>query len=68
MANDTPNTALASSDGLSSNEELLHLNAKSLREFGKRFLKAFSLIEDKNKVFIDKPREDGAIRNAISEL
>ncbi len=68
VANDTPNTALASSDGLTSNEDLLHLNAKSLREFGERYFKAFSLIEDKNIVFFDKPREDGAVRNALSEL
>ena len=68
VAKETPNVELATSDGLTPNEDLLHINAKSLREFGKRYFDAFSLIENKNKSFIDKPREDGAIRSAISEL
>ncbi len=68
VATDTVNVGLATSDGLTSNEDFLHINAKSLREFGLRYFNAFSLLEDKNKVFIEKPREDGAIRNAISEL
>ena len=68
VASTTPNVSFASSNGLTSNEDLLHINAKSLREFGRRYFNSFSLIEDKDKKFIDKPREDGAIRNALSEL
>lgn len=68
VATSTPNANIVSSTGLTPNEDFLHLNAKSLREFGVRYFNAFSLIEDKNKKFIDKPREDGAIRNALSEL
>ncbi len=68
VATSTPNVALASSTGLTPNEDFLHINAKSLREFGLRYFNEFSLIEDKDRIFIDKPREDGAIRNALSEL
>ncbi len=64
----TPNASLVSSDNLNCNEDKLHINAKSLREFGARYFEAFSQIEDKNKVYLDKPREDGAVRDAISEL
>ena len=68
VAKQTENAILVPSEGLTSNEDFLHFNAKSLREFGVRYFQAFSQIEDKNKVFIDKPRYDGAVRNAISEL
>ncbi len=68
VAKETPNVAVAPSNGLTPNEDFLHFNAKSQREFGVRYLTAFSGVEDKDRKFIEKPRYDGAIRNELSEL
>ncbi len=53
-AHKTPMTGFVSAEGLTSNPDLLHFNAKSLREFGVRYYNEFLKLEDKNKVFEDK--------------
>ena len=53
-ADKTPMTGFVSAEGLTSNPDLLHFNAKSLREFGVRYYNEFLKLEDKNKVFEDK--------------
>ena len=57
IANENPMTGFVSANGLTSNEDMLHFNAKSLREFGVRYYQKFITLEDKNKVFIDKDEE-----------
>ena len=68
VATSTPLCAYVSPEGLTSNPDNLHFNAKSLREFGKRYFNEFDKLEDKTRVFIEKPREDGAVLNKIELL
>ncbi len=58
----------ASAEGLKSNPDNLHFSAPALREFGLRYYEEFLKLEDKNKVFLEKPDELGAIRNDIEYL
>lgn len=57
-----------SAEGLTANPDNLHFNAKSLREFGVRYYHEFVKLEDKNKVFAEKPSEDLAIVNPFEAL
>lgn len=41
VASKIPNCAFVSAEGLTSNEDFLHFNTKSLIEFGKRYFKAY---------------------------
>lgn len=56
-----------SAKGLSANEDNLHFNAKSLREFGIRYYREFMRLENKDKVFEEKSA-DGFIRSDIERL
>ena len=62
-----PMTGFVSAEGLTSNPDLLHFNAASQREFGLRYYEVFKTLEDKNKVFEDKP-DHGGIRSAMELL
>ncbi len=62
-----PMTGFVSAEGLTSNVDLLHFNAKSQREFGLRYYAEFLKLEDKNKVFEEKT-EDNRIRSAMELL
>ena len=55
-------------DGLTANADNLHFNAKSLREFGLRYYKEFSKLEDKHKVFEEKRDMDDAFRTELELL
>ena len=57
-----------SAQGLTSNPDNLHFNARSLREFGLRYYVEFKKLEDPNKVFSEKPEADAAIKNAMELL
>ena len=57
-----------SAQGLTSNPDNLHFNARSLREFGLRYYAEFKKLEDPNKVFSEKPEADAAIKNAMELL
>ena len=57
-----------SAEGLAPKSDNLHFNSKSLREFGIRYFNEFSKLEDKNRVFEEKPREDGAVRSSMELL
>lgn len=61
-------TGFVSAEGLSSNPDNLHFSAKSLREFGERYYNKFLELEDKNKIFADKPDPDEAIRTQMELL
>lgn len=58
----------ASAEGLRPNPDNLHFSAAALREFGLRYYEQFLKLEDKNKVFAEKPDELSAIRNEIEYL
>lgn len=58
----------ASAEGLGANPDNLHFSAAALREFGHRYYEEFLKLEDKNKVFEEKPDELGAIRDRIEYL
>ena len=54
--------------GLTDNGDNLHFNAKSLYEFGERYYAEFVKLEDKNKVFEEKPDMDDATTQSWMEL
>lgn len=45
-AKNTPLTGLASSKGLTPNEDILHFNTKSLVELGKRYYEVYKLVSE----------------------
>lgn len=67
-ADKTPMTGFVSAEGLTSNPDLLHFDAKSLREFGVRYFNEFMKLEDKNKVFVDKSEFGNKIVTGIENL
>ena len=62
------NTAFASAEGLESKPDILHFNHKALKEFGLRYYAAFRTIENKDRVFEEKPDMDGALRSTMELL
>ena len=68
IANEHAWIGFASAHGLTSNPDNLHFSAPALREFGLRYYEEFLKLEDKNKVFEEKPDELGAIRSEIEYL
>ncbi len=68
FANDTHRCAFVSAEGLTANSDNLHFNAKSLHEFGYRYYNEFLKIEDKNRVFEEKPDMSAAFRTDMELL
>ena len=68
VSKNNPMTGFVSAEGLASNPDNLHFNAKSLREFGLRYYDVFEKYEDKNKVFAEKSDMDAAIRSELEML
>lgn len=68
MAKKDPMIGFVSAEGLVPNPDNLHFSAPSLREFGVRYYNEFLKLEDKNKIFVEKPKLDDAIRTDIEEL
>ena len=68
IAKENPMTGFVSAKGLTSNPDYLHFNTKSLLEFGTRYYEEFKRIEDKNKVFTEKGKEDDSIRSEMELL
>lgn len=68
MADNDKMTGFVSAKGLLSNPDNLHFSAKALREFGVRYYTEFLKLEDKNKVFSEKPCADAAIRTEFEHL
>lgn len=64
----SPATAFASAEGLTSNPDNLHFNHASLQEFGRRYYQAFKTVENKARVFDEKSKMDDAIRTAMELL
>lgn len=61
-------TGFVCAKGLTSNPDNLHFSAKALREFGIRYYNEFIKLENKDKVFIEKPTEDEAIKSVFENL
>ena len=61
-------TGFVSSKGLTANPDNLHFCAKSLRVFGLRYYEEFKKLENKNKIFVEKPCEDDALRTEMELL
>ncbi|MBQ8232368.1 MAG: sialate O-acetylesterase [Lachnospiraceae bacterium] len=68
IAEDNPMTGFVSAEGLGSKPDNLHFNAKALHEFGLRYFEEFEKYRDKNKIFVEKPCEDDALRTKMEEL
>ena len=69
IAKENKMTGFASAKGLTANPDNLHFSATALREFGVRYYEEFKKIEDKNKVFTEKPAlDDAIIFNEIENL
>ena len=63
-----PMVGYVSAKGLPGRPDNLHFNAPALRTFGLRYYEAFKALEKKDKIFIEKPREDDALRTALDSL
>ena len=61
-------TGFVSAKGLTPNPDNLHFSAKSLHEFGLRYFEEFEKLRDPNKVFIEKPLGDLAVRTEMEAL
>lgn len=68
FAAETPHTAFASAEGLSSNPDCLHFSHAALQEFGLRYYAAFRTLEDTERVFDEKAKQDDAVRTAMEQL
>ena len=54
--------------GLAPNPDNLHFSAPSLLTFGERYYEAFRAIEDKSRIFPEKPNMDDALRSDMELL
>ena len=61
-------TGFVSAEGLGANPDNLHFSAAALREFGVRYYREFTKLEDRNKVFLEKATPDLAIRTDLEHL
>lgn len=61
-----PMTGYVDAAGLTSNADFLHFNAASLREFGVRYYREFSKLEDRNRVF--STRDGATVRTELDHL
>lgn len=68
FADENQMVGYADASGLKSNPDNLHFSAEALREFGLRYYNEFLKLEDKNKVFEEKPLADAAIRSEMELL
>ncbi len=59
---------LAKGSHLLSNPDMLHFSAASQREYGRLYYKEFEALEDKNRVFPEKPSMEDAFRTGIEHL
>lgn len=62
---ENPMTGFVPAQGLTHKGDNLHFNAQSLYTFGERYFEVFEQLRDPNKVFVDKPHQDDAIRTGM---
>lgn len=65
---ETENCVFVSAKGLGANPDNLHFSAAALREFGLRYYEAFLTLEDKERVFEEKPAWEFAVRGELEAL
>lgn len=68
LAQREPLTGFASAEGLKDRGDSLHFGTPALVEFGERYYEAFLPLEDRNRVFGEKPEMDAAVRSAMEFL
>lgn len=68
FADSHPRVGFASARQLAGKPDNLHFTAAAQRAFGLRYYEAFLPLEDKNRRFVEKSREDDALRTAIDGL
>ena len=68
VARKLPMTGFVSAEGLGANADNLHFSAAALREFGLRYYEVFKTLENKTKVFEEKPEWESAIRSDLEFL
>ena len=68
IADADPLCGFVSAEGLGENGDNLHFSAPALSEFGLRYYEEFLKLEKKDRVFPNKPREDGAVRSEMELL
>ncbi|MBR5322594.1 MAG: sialate O-acetylesterase [Clostridia bacterium] len=68
IANTTEMIGFVSAKGLTSNEDYLHFNAPSLREFGIRYYNEFRKLAKKNKTFTERTTTDSQIKTDLENL
>ena len=61
-------TGFVSAEGLSANPDNLHFCAPALREFGVRYYEKFLELEDKSKLFPEKPSEFDVVSSGLEHL
>lgn len=68
VAAENDRVGFVSAEGLTSNLDFLHFNAKSLYEFGLRYFAEFEKYRDPNKIFFETPSADDAVRTEMELL
>lgn len=68
FAERVPMAGFVSAEGLEGKADHLHFTAEAQRSFGNRYFQVFRGLENKDKVFEEKEREDLALRTEIDGL
>lgn len=68
VAEKMPMAGFVSAEGLGSNADNLHFNSEALYEFGLRYFEKFETLRDPNKIFLEKPNPDDALRTELEKL
>lgn len=62
IADENPMTGFVPAEGLTHKGDNLHFDSRSLYSFGERYFEVFQQLRDPNKIFVEKPDPDEAIR------
>ena len=68
FAEQIPMAGFVSAVGLEGKTDHLHFTAKAQRSFGNRYFQVFRSLENKEKVFVEKKREDLLLKTEIDSL
>lgn len=68
LADREPRYGYVSAEGLLPNPDNLHFSAQALHAFGLRYYEQFTQLEDPNKIFLEKPNPDDALRTELDAL
>ncbi|MBQ9116477.1 MAG: sialate O-acetylesterase [Clostridia bacterium] len=68
IADADPYCGFVSAEGIGCNSDNLHFSTAGLYEFGVRYYEEYCRLENKDRVFVEKPREDGAVRSEMELL